>query len=70
MTLHLLLVALLAFLSTPTPTHAYIDPGTGSYFFQMLIGLIFGGLVAVKIFFRHIKTFVTNIFSKRRNPKP
>ncbi|MBI4092663.1 MAG: hypothetical protein HY420_01935 [Candidatus Kerfeldbacteria bacterium] len=52
----------------PLPTQAYIDPGTGSYFFQMLFGLIFGGLVAVKIFFRHLKTFFSKLVSKRKDP--
>lgn len=61
------LLALALFFLTPLPTHAYIDPGTGSYFFQMLIGLIFGGLVTMKIFFRHLKTYLVKKFSGRKD---
>jgi hypothetical protein len=28
--------------------HAYIDPGTGSFFFQMLAAAIFGALFAIR----------------------
>lgn len=38
---------------------AYVDPGTGSYIFQLLIGVMLGALVAVKVFWRRIWGFVT-----------
>jgi hypothetical protein len=39
--------------------NAYVDPGTGSYVFQVLIGVFLGAAVAVKVFWRRIWGFVT-----------
>ena len=38
---------------------AYVDPGTGSYVFQVIIGVFLGAAVAVKVFWRRIWGFVT-----------
>lgn len=38
---------------------AYVDPGTGSFFFQLLIGGVLGAGVAVKVFWKRIWAFVT-----------
>ncbi|HUW30914.1 MAG TPA: hypothetical protein VM223_04825 [Planctomycetota bacterium] len=38
---------------------AYIDPGTGSYIFQILIASVLGGLFALKIFWKNIKAALT-----------
>lgn len=43
--------------------HAYIDPGSGSFIFQVLIGGLLAGGVAVKAFWRRI----ANFFSRRRS---
>ena len=45
---------------------AYLDPGTGSFIFQMLIAGFVGGLFALKLFWAHIKTFFSTVFSKRK----
>ena len=34
---------------------AYIDPGTGSYLIQLLLGVVLGGAFAVKAFWSRIK---------------
>lgn len=39
----------------------YIDPGSGSMIIQMLIGMA----VAAGVFFRKIKFFFLNLFSKK-----
>jgi molybdate-binding protein len=39
--------------------HAYLDPGTGSYVFQVLIGALLGAAVAIKVFWKRIWGFVT-----------
>ena len=36
------------------PAHAYVDPGTGSYVFQLIIGAVLGAGVAIKMFWRRI----------------
>lgn len=35
----------------------YLDPGSGSFLLQLLIGALMGGLLAVKIYWRKIKAF-------------
>lgn len=35
-------------------TPAYIDPGTGSYMLQLLIGFAVGGLYLLKVYWRRI----------------
>jgi hypothetical protein len=42
---------------------AYIDPGSGSFIFQVLIGGLLAGAVAVKHFWRRIVSF----FTRRRS---
>jgi hypothetical protein len=44
----------------------YLDPGTGSYIFQMLIAGMVGAGFAVKIFWTQIKCFVVSVFSSRK----
>jgi hypothetical protein len=39
--------------------NAYVDPGTGSYIFQVLIGVFLGAAVAIKVFWRRIWGFFT-----------
>jgi hypothetical protein len=52
-------VAFMSFwLLTVPAAHAYVDPGTGSYIFQVLIGVFLGAAVAVKLFWRRICGFV------------
>ncbi len=45
-------------------SYAYLDPGTGSYIFQLLIAGIIGGIFSLKIFWTKIKSFFKNLFSK------
>ena len=53
----------------PEKTQAYLDPGTGSYIFQLIIGALLGGLFMTKIFFRNIKLFFINLFVKTKKDK-
>lgn len=48
----------------PTVAYAYLDPGTGSYVFQVLVGALLGGAFAIKMFWRNIKTFISGVFGK------
>ncbi|OHB60677.1 MAG: hypothetical protein A2167_09120 [Planctomycetes bacterium RBG_13_46_10] len=43
---------------------AYLDPGTGSIIFQVIIAGLCGGLLAVKIFWSKIKSFFKGFFFK------
>lgn len=44
---------------------AYLDPGTGSYILQLAIGILFGVLFALKLFWNRIKLFLQGLFSKK-----
>lgn len=50
------------YLVFPSCAHAYLDPGTGSYVFQLLIASIVGAAFLVKVYWKRIKGFVTGIF--------
>jgi len=50
-------------LITVPSAHAYIDPGTGSYMFQVVIGALLAAAVAIKIWWKKIVAIVT-----RRRP--
>ena len=46
------------------PAYAYLDPGTGSYFIQIIIATLLGAMYAIKQFWYKIKLFCTNLLSK------
>lgn len=46
--------------------HSYIDLGSGSYFFQILIATLLGVLFTVKTYWKKMKTFLSNLFSKEK----
>jgi cytochrome b561 len=52
------------FLVAIPAANAYVDPGTGSYIFQVLIGVFLGIAVALKLWWRRLWAFVT------RKPSP
>jgi len=43
---------------------AYIDPGTGSFIIQLLLGFLFGGLFAIKLFWSRMKRFFRKLRKK------
>lgn len=61
----LFLLALLLLL-VPSTAHAYLDPGTGSYVMQLLIGTVLGGLFALGMFWRRVVAFVKRLFRRGR----
>ena len=50
----------------PQEAYAYLDPGTGSYIFQLAIAILIGGSFAIKLYWRKIKTFFASLFSKKQ----
>ena len=61
------LALLIAALSIPSTARAYVDPGTGSYFLQILIAGLLGAAFAVKLYWRKIKRFLAgSIFGRNR----
>ena len=55
------------FLLWERPAHAYLDPGTGSFLFQLIIGAIFSALFGIKMFWTNIKLFFSSRFSRKKN---
>jgi hypothetical protein len=60
------LLAAALYLVFPSFAHAYLDPGTGSYVFQLLIAGIVGLLFLVKVYWDKIKLFFARLFSRDR----
>ena len=52
-----------AFLA-PKNVHAYLDPGSGSYLLQLLIGGFLGGFYLFKDSFKNIKNKIRDYFKK------
>ena len=45
--------------------HAYIDPGTGSYIIQVVIGGLLGAAFALKVYWKKVRAYFSKLFSKR-----
>ena len=52
-------IRFISILLIPSSLFAYLDPGSGSFILQLIIGGIVGLLVAVKAFWGRIKAFFT-----------
>jgi hypothetical protein len=50
-----LILGLVAVLLATQPASAYLDPGAGSFYWQMLIGIVLGAGFMVKIYYNKIK---------------
>ncbi|MFH1479554.1 MAG: hypothetical protein ABIG92_07300 [Candidatus Omnitrophota bacterium] len=48
----------------PKASYAYIDPGSGSFVIQLVIGALCGLSFLVKVYWRKIISFFSNIFSR------
>lgn len=49
----------------PTRAHAYLDPGTGSFIFQILVGAIVGGIFYFKNFIASLKEKIARLFGRK-----
>jgi hypothetical protein len=58
------------YLSQPPAVYAYLDPGTGSYIFQILIAGLLGGLFALKLFWGRIMIFFRRHSNNSKNTPP
>jgi len=60
------LIFIIALHLTLSPNaYAYLDPGTGSYIFQVLIATFIGALFTIKMYWQKIKHAILNLFSKK-----
>ncbi len=57
MTAPTLVAVALCLLLSPTPGHAYLDPGTGGMAIQALIAILAGTWLAIRLFWSRIVRF-------------
>jgi len=53
-------------LVVPCNAHAYLDPGTGSYMLQIVIAGIVSALFTIKMFWRRVVDFFSNLFKGKK----
>jgi hypothetical protein len=46
----------------PRAAFAYLDPGSGSYILQIIIGTLIGAAFAIKMYWRKLKVFFVRPF--------
>ncbi|MCH7883539.1 hypothetical protein IIA95_03955 [Patescibacteria group bacterium] len=56
-----------SFVVMPGLALAYLDPGTGSYIFQMVLAFFVGASFAVKIYWRKIRAFFGRVFLRQKD---
>jgi hypothetical protein len=49
--------------------HAYLDPGSGSYFIQILLAGLVGAAFAIRQSWMRIRSLFGRILSRRHTPK-
>ena len=57
-------LTLIFVLCVPAYAYAYLDPGTGSYFIQIIIATLLGAMYAIKHYWYKIKLFCIDLLSK------
>jgi hypothetical protein len=62
----LVLALLLALASLPATAHAYIDPGYGALFAQVVISGVLGALFLARKTIRRLLAFVARLFGLKR----
>lgn len=64
-----ILALTLAFLLVVRQAEAYLDPGTGSYFVQILIAGLAGGAYLIVSFWGKIRGFISSILKSGKKEK-
>ena len=49
------------------PAYGYLDPGSWSYVFQLLIAGVLGGLFAIKLYWTKLKAYFLSRFAKPKD---
>lgn len=61
--MHALVLSAAICLLSVRDAQAYLDPGTASLFFQMVVASILGALLALKLYWRKLKAGAKSLFS-------
>ena len=62
----LFLISLYSSLLFTSNAHAYIDPGTGSFILQAIIGMIAAIGAYITLYWRKFKNFIDKIFKTKK----
>jgi len=60
----MLLCVLIVGLAVPEPVYAYLDPGTGSYVFQLVIGVIVAALFMLRGYWGKVREFAIHLLHR------
>jgi len=52
---------------SPKNLHAYLEPGTVSYIFQVILASVIGGLYGLKVYWKRIKAYFQHSASKKED---
>lgn len=61
------LIIFIVFLLSAQKAEAYLDPGGGSFIFQIIISVVLGSVFVIKLKFKQFKKFISNIFKKKKD---
>ena len=61
---------LLLLLISERPAEAYIDPGTASYVFQIIVGAVLGGVFLLRTYWSRLLTTVRSMVSRDAVRRP
>lgn len=61
------IVALILVLCFSPDAYAYLDPGTGSYMLQILLGSLVAGFFVIKQYWHRLKNFFKELFRKKED---
>ncbi len=64
------LYCVLLFFLFPKPAQAYLDPGTGSYVFQLLVAGLLGSLFFLKSVVKKIRELINDKFNRKVSAIP
>ena len=59
--------ALVIFIASNRPAHAYLDPGSGSFALQFLLAGGLGAMFFVRSYFSKIKNFFLSLFTRKNS---
>lgn len=60
-------LALCCALFFPCPAYCYIDPGTGSYLFQIAVAALVAVAFAVKVYWLKVRKFIAGLFAGKKD---
>lgn len=64
-----LVVLMFISLLLPSKAYAYVDPGSGSYFFQVVLAAILGAGFTIRLYWKNFKDLLRRILSSGKSNK-